>query len=405
MPAVHANSVAVTVNEVLALLLQLCRPLQTERVTLDNALGRVLRETVHAPEDIPAFDCSAVDGYAVRLDDPRNRFRIVDEIRAGDWKPRQLEQGEAVRIATGGALPCDGLQVVMKEDVQPDGDFVRVIVRTPKTNIRLRGENARAGQVLAGVGTIVRPGALALLASVGQIKPLVTRLPKVAHIVTGNEIVPPEQTPTPGQIRDSNSTLVSAFLGLRRIVPERYVAPEDETCTRRVLEKLDDDVDLILISGGASVGEHDFTVRLLESLGYTIHVRKVNARPGKPLVVAQSGRRLAFGLPGNPLAHFVCLNLYVHSALLTLAGCSAEPLFQNGRLATDLETDSISRETFWPGRWQFADGTITLTPLRWASSGDLTSLANANALIRVPPNSERLEAGSRVAFAPTDKIL
>lgn len=397
-----ANNRAASASEALKLLQEICRPLEAERVPLAEAAGRVLREAVRAPEDQPPFDRSSVDGFAVRLDDAAERFRVVDEIRAGDWNPRQLQPGEAVRIATGGALPGDGLQVVMREDAEREGEFVSVSRRNSERNIRFRGEDARAGQVLVESGMRLQPGTLGLLASLGSARPLVTRLPCVLHIATGNEIVPPERTPQRGQIRDSNSTLVRAFLQQWSIKPTQLCVPEDEAAARAALEVSACDADVVLISGGASVGEHDFTRHLLEQFGFTVRISKTTARPGKPLIVAQRDGAIAFGLPGNPLAHFVCLNLYVRAALQAFAGRLAEPLFQTGVLAADLASDGNARETFWPARWALCDGTASLTPLRWSSSGDLTSLASANALIRVTAGADRLERGNRVEFVSTE---
>jgi molybdopterin molybdotransferase len=396
------NNRAASASEVLELVREICRPLEAERVSLTNAGGRVLREPICASEDQPPFDRSSVDGFAVRIDDPTTRFRIVDEIRAGDWKLRRLQAGEAVRIATGGALPDDGLQVVMREDAEREGEFVSVPRRDDERNIRLRGEDARAGQILIEPGIRLQPGALGLMASVGCAQPLVTRLPRVLHLATGNEIVPPEATPQRGQIRDSNSTLVRAFLDQWRIQPTQLRVPEDESAARAALEASAPDADMILISGGASVGEHDFTRHLLEQFGFTIHVSKTTARPGKPLIVAQHGNTIAFGLPGNPLAHFVCLNLYVRAALEAFAGRVAESVFHPGVLLTELPADGNARETFWPAHWRLHDGVATLTPLRWSSSGDLTSLASANALIRVTAGAERLERSRWVEFVSTE---
>jgi molybdopterin molybdotransferase len=339
----------------------------------------------------------------VRRDDRATTFRIVEEIRAGDWKPRALQPGEAVRIATGGALPGDSLQVVMKEDLRAEGGTLTVRRRDDERNIRFRGEDARAGQVLVEAGTILQPGTLALLASVGCAQPLVTRPPRVLHIATGNEIVPPDQQPERGQIRDSNSTLVRAFLGPWGIAPEQKRVAEDAEPIQSPIPNPQFAMDLLLISGGASVGEHDFTRRLLEVSGFTIHVSKTTARPGKPLIVAQRGGTLAFGLPGNPLAHFVCLNLYVRAALETFAGQAAAPLFQTGVLAADLAAGGNARETFWPARWILQDGLAMLTPLRWSSSGDLTALATANALIRVSAGAGQFQRGSRVEFVCTER--
>lgn len=396
------------VESVVSLVRANCQPLAAERAHLSAALHRILREPVCAPEDQPAFDRSAMDGFAVRLDDAGTHFRVVDEIRAGDWKPRQLRPGETVRISTGGALPGEGLQVLMKEDVQASENSIHLLRRESVRHVRFRGEDARKGQVLVEPGTRLQPGSLALLASVGHTQPLVTRLPRVLHVATGNEIVTPSQMPQPGQIRDSNSTLVHAFVSQFGIEPMQIRAPEDLLQAEAALRPHATDgngFDVLLISGGASVGEHDFTRHLLERLGWRVALTKTNIRPGKPLIFATRQQGLAFGLPGNPLAHFVCLNLFVRTALDRMAGLRDRELFTSAVLAVDLASDGSSRETLWPAVACHARGRVEVTPLNWSSSGDLTSLAQANALLRVPAGAARLAAGSPVMFASTDLPL
>ena len=393
-----------TVDETIALVRECSRPLGVDPVPLAESRGRVLREPVLAPEDQPPFDRSSVDGYAVRLDDAAMRFRVVDRIRAGDWKPRALQPGEAVQIATGGALPADGLQVVMKEDVRVEGREIVALQRDSEQNIRFQGEDARAGATLVDSGTRLSAGALGLLASVGVMHPTVTRSPRVLHVATGNEIVPPEQTPQRGQIRDSNSTLVRAFFGQWGIVPGQQRAGEDAAQIAGAIANSRfpiDDADLLLISGGASVGEHDFTRRLLEEWGYTIRISRTTTRPGKPLIFATRGAALAFGLPGNPLAHFVCLNLYVRAALDGFSGIAEPVAFAEGTLVEAFDAGANARETLWPSRMMVVDGGVKLMPLPWRSSGDLTALAAANSLVRIPPGCGTLAAGAKLAFLPT----
>lgn len=388
-------------DEVIELLRELCRPLETERVPVSGATGRVLREAACAAEDQPPFDRSAVDGYAVGRDDRANRFHVVGTLRAGDWQPRVLQAGEAVGIATGAALPSDGLRVVKREDVRVEEAWVVPIRQDPEHNIRFRGEDARAGQVLVEPGTTISPGASALLASVGVTQPLVTRLPRVLHLATGDEIVPPGQTPGPGQIRDSNSTLVRTFLGRWGITPRQAWVGEEAASALAGIRRLEagaEPADLLLISGGASVGERDYTRRLLETMGFTIHVSKVATRPGKPLIVAQRDRTVALGLPGNPLAHFVCLSLYARTALEAWSGMNQRNTLQVGLLDSDLTSGGDARETFWPAWWRLVHGLAWVRPLRWRSSGDLTALAATDALICVPPGTETLRRGCQVMF-------
>lgn len=389
------------VLEMVELISRGCAPLAAERVPLDAAAGRFLREEIRAPEDQPLFDRSAVDGYAIRLDDTASEFKVIDEIRAGEWKPRVLAQGEAVRIATGAALPSDHLKVVMNEDVEVLDGRLRVLTSDGETHVRSRGENARAGDVLIGPG-LLRPGSLALLASLGATTPLVSRVPRVLHLATGDEIVPPDVTPRPGQIRDSNSILIRSFLQCFGIEPRQLHVGEDPDGARAALRNHAGQTDLLVISGGASVGEHDFTRQLLVEAGYEIRVSRTRVRPGKPSIfgIAPDGR-IAFGLPGNPLAHFICLNLFVRAAIEALMGLPRRELFERAELGEPIVDAEHERETLWPAQVRVVAGSRMLVPLPWQNSGDLTCLARANALIHLPPHSKRLPAGTQVLFATT----
>ena len=392
---------ALGATELIALIQKTCGQLDAESVPLANALGRILREPVCTPEDLPAFDRSAVDGYAVRIDDNSSAFHIVDEIRAGDWSPRELKLGATVRIATGSALPAANLQVIMKEDAAVAGDTVRILRRTPERNVRIRGEDAVRGQTLVPSSYRLTAGTLALLASFGCTEPRVARLPRTLHLVTGNELVAPDTIPQHGQIRDSNSTLVRAFLQSHGVVPQQLRLAEDEAALDASLRTSAETADLILISGGASVGKHDFTRRSLENAGFEILVSKTATRPGKPLIFARRSEVIAFGLPGNPLAHFVCLNLFVRAALEKFSGVTPAPIWRSGVLESDLDAGGNVRETFWPAFCREGLGAPTLTALRWSSSGDLTALATANALIRVVSSTTSLARGMTVEFVTT----
>jgi molybdopterin molybdotransferase len=382
-----------------------CPPLPAVRVPLKESFGRVLRETVCAPQDLPPFDCSTRDGYAILADDESGNFQIVDTIHAADWKPRQLKSGESVRVATGAALPCEKLRVVMQENVECSGDRICLARRETALNLRKRGEDMRAGQPLVRPGVRLDAGRLALLATAGCAQPLVNPRLRVAHFTTGDEIVPPGETPGPGQIRDSNSVLILGLLRHfscdleQRHLPENFEAAWAQLDLDRITS-----ADLVLISGGASVGDKDFTRPLLERLGFEIVFTQVNVRPGRPLIFGLNGARVAFGLPGNPLSHFVCFHFAVAAALARLTGEEA-PKFLRGRLAATLNDAACPRETLWPARWEWNAGTPRLHPLAWASSGDVTCLAAANALVRVPANQDPLDAGAELEFLPATGML
>jgi molybdopterin molybdotransferase len=389
-------------SEILAIVEAACQPLSTERVSLVHAGGRVLREAITAPEDQPAFPRSAVDGVALRSDDPSETFIVVDEIRAGDWRPRELQLGEAVRISTGGALPGAGLQVVMLEDLELSGTRCTVKVRSTDTHIRVQGEDVLRGEPLLAPGTVLTPGAISLLAGIGHTEPLVTRQPRIVHFTTGDEVVPAQQQPGPGQIRDSNTPLVSSFFQQLGLNVTHHALPEDLERAKIELALHATKIaaaDILFFSGGASVGAHDHTPKLLETLGFELKIRGTRLRPGKPLLFATDGSRLAFGLPGNPLAHFVGLLGFVRAAIAKLTGTAA-PELQPAVLASPLEAGGNPRETLWPADLSLRNGTLTAEPLRWNNSGDLATLARANGLILLAPGTGLLERSTEVNVLP-----
>ena len=396
-----------SLDEALAEIRSHSRPLPAVRTPLAEALGSVLRETICAPEDLPPVDRSTRDGYAIRADDASKTFSVVDTIHAADWKPRQLKTGEAVRVATGAALPCKGLRVVMQEHVERDGDKLHVVRRENSTNVRLRSEEVRQGQPLVSAGTKLHAGALAILATVGNVNPLVSPRLRILHFTTGDEIVPPDKTPKPGQIRDSNSILIRGLLQNfpcdveQGHLPENFEAAMLEIAARKPgIEN----ADVLLVSGGASVGEKDFTRALLEQLGFEIVFSQINLRPGRPLIFGVNGPRVAFGLPGNPLSHFVCFHFAVAAALACLTG-GEPPEFLRGQLGKKLDDKPCPRETLWPARWEWNAATPRLRPLAWASSGDITCLTAANALVRVPANCASLDDGAKVDFLPVAAMI
>jgi molybdopterin molybdotransferase len=392
-----------TLDEALAKISSHCQPLPGVRAPLAESFGHILREDIFATEDLPAADKSTRDGYAILQSDKSENFSVMDTIHAADWKPRQLKIGEAVRIATGGSLPCENVHVVMQENVERNGDKIKIIHHESNLNIRKRGEEIRAGQEILKAGEKLDAGKLALLATVGCANPLVSPKLRIVHFTTGDEIVSPEQKPKPGQIRDSNSILICLLLKsfpcelTQQHLPENFEQAKQEISAFHFPLSA---FDLILVSGGASVGDKDFTRPLLEWLGFEIVFNRVAIRPGAPLIFGMNGNRVAFGLPGNPLSHFVCFHLFVVAALKKMTGDQPRQ-FLRGNLIAKLDDTPNSRETLWPTRGEIVNGGWKLMPLRWSSSGDATCLAETNALIRVPANHDSIEIGEEVEFFRT----
>lgn len=371
-------------------------PLEPIVVPLAEAHGRVLREDVLAPEDLPAFDRSAMDGYAVAAGDVSERFRIVAELQAGHASEVELHAGECARIFTGAQIPRGATQVMMQEDVDRDGEWMIPRRRDAKTWIRWRGEDARRGDLLLAAGCRLGAGELSLLAQLGAVRPRVTPAPRVVHFATGNELVGPATQPGPGQIRDSNSILVRALLAEAGAqLGKQGRCGDDLAALVAVLaEQPAESWDMLLVSGGASVGDYDFGTRALEELGFAIHFRQINLRPGKPLVFATRGRQVAFVIPGNPVSHFVTFHVAIRLALECLEGGPQSWPLAPVELDADLPMKPDPREMWWPAHVTAVDGVWRAHPLSWQSSGDLRGLVSANALIPIPPGTGAIPSGA-----------
>jgi molybdopterin molybdotransferase len=369
-----------SVDDVRSLIDRQVRPFSSVRAPIGESLGRRLAEEIRADADMPAYSRSAIDGYALPDGSAPGRFRVTGEVKPGMPPFVAPGAGEAVRIFTGSALPESGIGLVMVEDTASEAEGV--VTRAPATrrHVRVKGSQAKRGDVLLPAGEIVNPGTVALLASVGATQPLLSPEARVAHLVTGSELVPANTEPLSGFIRDSNSPLIAALLaqaGARRTF-HRHVSESVEDAVEALKSV---DADLLLISGGASVGAYDGTMEILTRLGFVVHCSKVNSRPGKPLIFATRGVCAAFGLPGNPLSHFVCFHLFVRRAIDVIAGRSPQQT-----ISVRIEGEPPlpdPRETWWPARVWARDARLMASAIPWKDSSDLTGLARANALLRI----------------------
>ncbi len=374
--------------------------LAATRVPLSSALGRTLVAAASADADSPPFDASAMDGYALQRKSLATPLRVIGTSQAGAAFPSTVGPGECVRIFTGAPVPAGADWVLKQEDAARDGDVVRVLRPDGPDYIRRRGENRRAGDRVVPAGTRLGPPELAALANAGITRPEVTRAPRCAHLVTGNELVAPGRTPAGPQIRDSNSTLIAALLRDHGVELVGQARTSDDLAAARATVGALPAHDVLLVSGGASVGDHDIARPLLAALGYSLHFHALNLRPGKPLVFATCGTTLAFALPGNPVSHWVVFQLLIAPLLQHLqTGLAVAPNRLAGRLAAGSRLPPADlRQTFWPCRADIVNGAYELTPLPLASSGDSSGLVGANALLPVPPPPGSLTAGQTVEF-------
>lgn len=361
-------------------------PLGCEAVDLKEAWGRVLGEAVAVTEWFPDGDRGTMDGYAIGDDDGSGGFHVVGEIQTGELPKGRLESGEAIRIFTGGLVPEGGRKVIPQEWTEREGDRLRIVTSSEANFIRRKGCEAAPGDVVLPKGARLGAAEIAILAQVGCVRPKVSALPVIQHLATGNELVAPETKPAPGQIRDSNSSLLAALvksMGLSLAGSRRV---KDDLLA--ITEMADSPCDLLLISGGASVGKYDFGASVLKDLGFTIHFDQVNLRPGKPLTFGTRGKQVAFVIPGNPVSHFVTFHAVIRYALEILCGRENHWDFVEMETVNGELLKPHPRETLWPAVVFPCDGKLKVRPHAWSSSGDSFSLSHTNSLIRVGSQME-----------------
>ena len=366
---------------------------KTEVIPVDKALGRITSEDILAPFDLPPFKQSIMDGYAICLHRNPN-YKLIGEIKAGDATSIKLQAGEAVRIFTGAKIPNTANAVVMQEKVTlVDAEIQLNHLPKEGEHIRLQGDQIKKGSLSLPKGFQLNPSAIALIKSFGISKVTVTALPKVTILVTGNELLEAESTLSDGKIYESNSSLLGTALQQKGIKPLKILKVEDSLpATEKALQELLPVSDLVLISGGISVGDYDFVGKALSQVGVTQHFYTVKQKPGKPLYFGSKKTTYVLGLPGNPASSLTCLYVYGFPLLDVLQGNSSLGLTRiELPIAQTIENPS-GRALFLKARIQGRE----VTQLNLQNSAMVLSFANANALIYIPENTLKISKGGYV---------
>ncbi len=387
----------IAIDEALDQVLAAARPLGAERVALLGALGRAAASDLVAAEAVPSFDNSAMDGYALRggeLLEGRTSFTVTVEIPAGRHVAEEVPAGAAAKIMTGAPMPPGVDTVVPVELTEQAGEtlLVREAVR-PGANVRRAGEDIAAGDVVLPRGAHLGPAEIGLLASTGHEEVEVARRPRVAILATGSELVPLGEPLAPGQIRNSNSyTAYGQVLAAGAEPVLLGIARDDLDETRRLLAQAFAR-DVVLTSGGVSVGEFDFVKRVQEELGVERRFWGVATKPGKPLAFGVHGETLVFGVPGNPVAAMVSFELYIRPALLALQG--RRDLYRPYVVAAAAEPVARTKERTEARRCRLfhTDGGWTFTTTGPQGSGILRSMALADGLAFVPSGFDGADPG------------
>jgi molybdenum cofactor synthesis domain-containing protein len=399
------NREMISVAEAIQIVRQQTPTLSIERVALDQVLGRVLAQDVVADTDLPPFDRAQMDGYAVRAQDVKEapvRLRIAGESAAGKGWHHQLEEGQAVRIMTGAPVPegADSVQQVELTTELKDGTVVELLetVEAGRSIVR-RGAEITAGEVVLRGGTEINAAMMAVLAAFGYAQVEVFRKPRVGVLATGSELVAVDQKPGQDQIRDSNNYSISAYAELAGAVVERMPLTGDETSLLKIqIAEAAKRCDLIVTSGGVSMGVYDVTKAALKELDAEIFFERVALRPGKPTVFARlPNGTLVFGLPGNPVSVSVTFNLFARTALLAMQGTTEPALKRETAVLARSVKGTADRENYLPAQLTTNDDAeLVAFPLKWGGSSDFVAFALTTALLIVPANVKAIEAGSLV---------
>ena len=374
--------------------------LPPEKVDLLSGLDCVLAGDIKAGFDIPPFDKSAMDGYAVRSEDlsSQNELLCIGELQAGIFQKFVVNKGECVRIMTGSPLPSGADAVVMKEDTEKKGERIRILkpIR-PLANVCSKGEDLQKGDILLSRGSLLRPLEISLAASLGYAKIKIYRKPGVSILATGNEIIEPGEAIGFGKIFNSNSYLLISILSLMKI-PYTYlgIAKDNEDELRSKIEE-GLKSDLFILSGGVSVGDYDLVPKVLSMYGVKKIFHGISIKPGKPVFFGNKERCFVFGLPGNPVSVFVGFLLFIKPALDKMMGKKPNLNIQRGRLTADYH-QKPGRKQFFPVKAIFNEGWL-ITPIKdYHGSADLASLKEANGFMITGGEISHLPKDAEVEF-------
>jgi len=374
-----------------------------EHIGLHEVVGRVLAEDVVADADMPPFNRSAMDGYACRKSDvARNRsLKIIELVPAGKKPEKTVLEGTCTKIMTGAEVPEGADCVIKVEDTRlVSADMVEISKNGDISNIRRRGEDLKKGDVVIQKGTLLNTQHAGLLAMVGCVNPQVYRQPGVGIISTGSELVEPDKIPGIAGIRNSNSSQLLAQLGSMKIQAEDYgIIKDNKDAIRHVIRSGMKNLDVLLFSGGVSMGEFDYVPEVLRELGFDIIIHKIKVRPGMPLLFAVGGSRrrtFVFGLPGNPVSTFVQFEVIIRSFLLKMMGARIVEKGIKMVMGEDLKIKPLSLRYFLPVK--IVGGLVY--PLEYHGSGHLASYASANGILEIAENISRIKTNELVYVRP-----
>ncbi len=368
--------------------------LGNEVVGLAASLGRILAGDVTSDSDMPPFDKSAVDGYACRKADLNDELEVIEVIPAGKVPEKTITSGKCAKLMTGGMVPDGADTVIMVEYTVESGiNKIRFVHEKTSANICYLGEDIRKDEIVLKKGTLIRPQEIAVLASVGCVEPKVFCRPVVGIISTGDELVEPDQVPAKSQIRNSNAAQLIAQVQKAGAIPQYFgIAADNEEVTRKIITEALENSDMVLLTGGVSMGDFDFVPQILVELGISIQFKSMAVQPGRPTVFGIKDGKYLFGLPGNPVSSFVQFELLVKPLIFALMGCDFKPLELKLPMGETYIRRQTKRKSFVPVFIK----TGKVYPVEYHGSAHIHSYIFADGLVAVELGETTLEEGAIV---------
>lgn len=368
--------------------------LSSENVELEDSLGRVLAADIFSDMDMPPFNKSAVDGYACRKADLADKLEVIEIIPAGVEPKKTISPGKCAKVMTGGVVPQGADAVIMVEHTEDiDENTIRFLMEKTNTNICYIGEDIKKNDKVLEKGTFIRAQEIAILASVGATFPLVYRQPVVGIISTGDELVEPDQKPAISQIRNSNAAQLMAQVKASNAVAKYIgIAKDTEASTREIITRALESCDVVLLTGGVSMGDFDYVPKVLQDLGIEIQFKSIAVQPGRPTVFGNKAGQYLFGLPGNPVSSFVQFELLVKPLLYQLMGTRLKTLNFDLPMGKTYTRRKAKRKSFLPVKIE--NGKVF--PVEYHGSAHIHSYIFADGIVAIEIGNSTLEEGELV---------
>jgi len=381
-----------TFKEAYNIVISTAKPVETEEVLLEKALGRILSRDVYSDMDMPPFNRSAMDGYACRRADLANELEVLETIAAGEMPSKLVGCNQCTKIMTGASLPEGADCVIMVEQTEISGENrIRFTGNGTADNYARKGEDIKTGELVVSKGTLLKPQHIALLASVGCHAPVVSKQVRIGIISTGSELVEPSEIPSPAQIRNSNAYQLIAQVERAMAIPIYFgIAKDDRVITETIINKALSECDIVLLTGGVSMGDFDFVPEILKKNNVLIHFEKLNVKPGRPTVFGTTGSKYIFGLPGNPVSGFIMFEMLVKPLIFEMMGHRYMPSNIYLPLARDYHRKKTDRLTFELVKFT-SDGQLDFA--EYHGSAHVHSICNADGIFIMQAGITEIKKG------------